>query len=142
MMFGNVVDVILREAFNKPIAGIIELSELAVVMITFLGLAYTQLQRGHVRVEVLLSRFSDRTQSRMNIIDLLLALAFFALLTYVSGQLAMKSVLIREIRYGLIPFPIWPAKIMVPVGTFLLCLQLGVHLFREVELYRSRKRKV
>jgi len=46
MMFGNVVDVILREAFNKPIAGIIELSELAVVMITFLGLAYTQLQRG------------------------------------------------------------------------------------------------
>jgi len=141
MMVGNVVDVLLREAANKPVPGIIELSELAIVMITFLGLAYTQLKRAHVSVELLILHLPDRPQTVLKMVGLLLALVFFAFLTYASVGIAHKSILIQEVRYGIIPFPIWPAKLVMPIGLSLLCLQLGVDLFREVGHYRDYERK-
>ena len=50
------VDVIARN-INQPITGNVEVAEPLLVSIAYFALAYTHMHRGHIRVEVLYTRF-------------------------------------------------------------------------------------
>ena len=62
MMLVVTADVFLRDVFNQPIKGSIEIAELFQVLVVFFGLAYCEAQRGHVRVEILISYVGRRTR--------------------------------------------------------------------------------
>jgi TRAP-type C4-dicarboxylate transport system permease small subunit len=100
----------------------------------FLGMAFVALQGGHINVTIFTQRLSPRVQSLLDAGVLLLATAVFGLLTWSSWRLAWKWFLIREVRLGAFPWPIWPFRFLFVVGMGLIALQL---LFSVVTLIRK-----
>ena len=107
------------------------------VVIVFFGLAQTQLNDDHIRMDLLLNYSSGRAKLALEIFGLTLALLLYAFITYTTIPVMIHSIAIGEYETGLIPFPMWPARIFMSLGLFLLVLQLAADLVRKVTLNRK-----
>lgn len=79
----TLVDVIGRYAFNTPVSGGFELTELMVAALVFIGLPMTTERREHVEVELLSDQFGERGQTflrRLGAVISALMLAVLAVL--------------------------------------------------------------
>ena len=54
--FLTTVDVVGRYVFNSPITGVFEITEYLVLILIFSFIGYTQSQKSHVAVDLLLAR--------------------------------------------------------------------------------------
>ncbi len=79
---------IFSRIFWEPIRGTFELMGYFGAVVTAAALGYTQKQRGHIAVNVLIQRFSPRTQQRLNSFNNLLCSLFFIIVTW---QVALKA---------------------------------------------------
>ena len=77
IMFLICAEVVFRYGFNNPILGTVEISEYMLVCIVFLGLGYTQLIKGHIRIELVLERLPEKLQHILRIVALFVGLAIF-----------------------------------------------------------------
>ena len=140
MMVVITVDVVLRNVFSQPIPGTSNLAEYLMVVVVFFGLAETQARGGHIRVDILFSRFPDRLRAIYSVLLLLVALGTFALITWQGMVMAWDAWQIRQVSHGIPRWPIYPVKFVVPVGGFLMCLQLVVDIAHEAGKLRARLR--
>ena len=83
------VHVLSRALFKKPLMGTVELEELMIVILVFLGIAYTQVQRKHISVDFLTSRFSENTQNVLSVATSFLSVVLFFALSWQSIVLSM-----------------------------------------------------
>ena len=123
---------------GHPVPCSLEASETIMFASVFLGMAYVALQGGHINVTLFTQRLSTRTQTILDTVVLLLSAAVFGLLTWSSWGLAWKWFLIREVRLGAFPWPIWPFRFLFVVGIGLIALQL---IFSAVDLIRNPMKK-
>lgn len=137
MMISIVASVTRRFVFGKDIMGVLEFNEVLIVGLVFLALARTQQAGIQVKAEFLTSHLSPRLQIMFTILGLVAGIALFGAITWYSGKAAYASVLIGEYRYGVARFPIWPAKLVVPFGSLLLCLQCLLDILRESKKLRE-----
>jgi len=134
-----VPDSIGRFFFSKPLHGTLELNMLLMSAIVFLGLAWTQSQRGHVRVEVIISRTRPTIRSALNIICWAIAFTLFLAITIGGTEEAINSVRIGENLWGVKKFPVWPGKILAAFGSGLLCVQFLIDIGSEfLNVFMSR----
>ena len=126
-----VPDSIGRFFFNRPLHGTLELNMLLMSAIVFLSLSWTQSQRGHVRVEMLLSKLNPKVRSIVNILCWFIAFLLFLAITVAGAEEAVYSTQIRENLWGVKKFPVWPGKIIAVFGAALLCIQLLVDIGNE-----------
>jgi len=82
MLFFITIGAAMRYFFNKPILGDFELIQFMLGLLVAFGLAYTSLQKGHVRVELLISRLSTRLQRIFESIVSFLCLALLAVMIW------------------------------------------------------------
>jgi TRAP-type C4-dicarboxylate transport system permease small subunit len=138
-MFLGTADVVGTQFLGWPIPGAVELTESTMVLIVFGALAFVQIRRGHIRVELVYSHMGPRVRSAMDALADLAAMVFFGLLLWQAIGEAMLSLRIREATLGLIRFPLYPARWTIVVGTGLLIVQLGLDLFHDVQRMRGRE---
>ena len=79
---------IASRAVWVPIRGTFELMGYFGAVVTASALAFTQLNRGHIAVNVLITRFSRKTQRRLNAFNNAVCALFFALVTW---QMVLKA---------------------------------------------------
>jgi TRAP-type C4-dicarboxylate transport system permease small subunit len=134
-----VPDSIGRFFFSKPLHGTLELNMLLMSAIVFLGLAWTQSQRGHVRVEVVISRTRPTIRNALNIICWAIAFVLFLAITIGGTEEAINSVRIGENLWGVKKFPVWPGKMLAAFGSGLLCVQFLIDIGTEfLNVFMSR----
>jgi len=134
-----VPDSIGRFFFSKPLHGTLELNMLLMSAIVFLGLAWTQSQRGHVRVEVIISRTRPTIRNALNITCWAIAFVLFLAITIGGTEEAINSVRIGENLWGVKKFPVWPGKILAAFGSGLLCVQFLIDIGSEfLTVFMSR----
>ncbi|MFX0199126.1 MAG: TRAP transporter small permease [Candidatus Hodarchaeota archaeon] len=132
IMMGLVVtDVFLRYFVHRPIPGIPELVEVAMVTIAFLSLAWCAVRKGNVKVELVVSRFSARVQAAFDIIAHLTGLVVFSALSLVGFLEAGHMWRIDNVSRTL-HVPSYPFFLVLAVGSAMLCLVLLVDLVRSV----------
>ena len=123
MMLMVTADVLGRFFFSTQIQGTTELTEFMMVALLYLSLSHTQALKGHINVDIFLSYFKKRTRLVFDLITYLLGLVLFALITWQGTLAAIKAWTFWETTFGVILFPLFPAKVLVPLGSFLLCLR-------------------
>jgi len=141
MMVITTVDVTRRYLFDVPIAGVLEVNELILVFVVFSGLAYCQLNKGHLAVDVLVARLDPRRQAITEVIALAVSVLFFAVIVSGVWWSAYRSTMAGEYSYGLIPFPKWPGKVIIAVGLTALWGQLCIDLYRAAGVISNRSGK-
>jgi TRAP-type C4-dicarboxylate transport system permease small subunit len=138
MMALGTVDVLSRYLFNKPILGALEVFEVLLPAIVLLGLGYTQENRAHVRMELLVSHLSFRTQTILNLFTSGCALLISVLILRQGWMLA-----IRYWRMGrtipTLEVPMYLPQLLVPLAALILSLVLIVQMLQYITELRGRK---
>lgn len=132
MMFSTTLDTTLRYIFSRPIPGVFELNEVILVVCVFMGLAWTQIHRGHIRVVLILRSFPPKWIVLVDLLVWIFCLAFVSVLAIQSGREALHSFLIREFRWGSVQMPIWWAKALVPIGCWMMVGQLLLDIWADL----------
>ncbi|MFH1124968.1 MAG: TRAP transporter large permease subunit [Pseudomonadota bacterium] len=131
MMLLTAADVLLRYIFDSPITGSYELSEFMMAVLVAFGLAYTAVHKGHINVDLLISKAGPRSQAVINTITALLGVGFFALMAW---RIILYAEKIRVDGYTSqsLAIPIYPFVYIVGIGCAILVLVLVIHLREEI----------
>lgn len=136
-MFLGVADIVGTQVLLIPVPGPRELTESTMVLIVFGALAYAQIRRAHIRVELLYLKMPPQGRAVMDVITDLAAIAFFGLILSEAISEAQYSYQIKEATTGLIRFPLWPARFTLVAGCSLMILQLCLHLIEDLIRIRT-----
>ena len=131
-MFLGVGDVVGTQVLQQPLPGARELTESTMVLIVFGALTYAQIQRSHIRVELIYTRMGPRTQAAMDVATDVAAIVFFGLLFWQAVNEVQISIEIGESTVGLTRFPLYPARIILAAGTGLLIVRLILDTFVDM----------
>ena len=120
----SAINAIVRKAFDMSSNAFLEIQWYLFAGVFLLAAGYTLLRQEHVKIDVVLGRFSKRTQIKIEIFGLVVFLLPYVLVVinlvwplvtkaYISGEMSSNA-------GGLIR---WPVFALVPVGFTLLGLQ-------------------
>jgi TRAP-type C4-dicarboxylate transport system permease small subunit len=131
MLLGT-ADVVGTQFLGAPVPGALEITESTMVLIVFGALAYAQMRRAHIRVEILYGHVGPRAKGFIDAVTHMVALVFFALLGWQGYGEALYSWELRESTLGYIRFPLYPARWLLVLGTALLLLRLALDVISDL----------
>jgi TRAP-type mannitol/chloroaromatic compound transport system permease small subunit len=102
--------------------------------IAVLGWAYVHRHHGHVRVDVLYTRFSPRGKALADVVSsfvFLIPWLFFLLPTSFESMMLSWRIKERLIESAFLP-PAAPIRTVIVVGVILFTLQAGAQFIRDV----------
>lgn len=123
MMFLTTADVILRGLFRKPIMGTVEISSLMLVAFVLSGLAFTELERGHIRMELLKGKLGPRGRRVLEAFAALIGIGVSALFLWQGLEIGIGE---RQVS-DMLRIPERPLRLLLP----LCALLLGGHFLLE-----------
>jgi TRAP-type C4-dicarboxylate transport system permease small subunit len=122
-------DVAMRYALNAPLIWAYTLiSDYLMVAIFFLAIAATQRQGQNIGVDMVVRRLPERLRAGLALLCLVLMALFMALMGSAGWDVFMDAWRNGDELAGTIPWPRWPALLLVPVGAVLLLLRILVDL--------------
>jgi TRAP-type C4-dicarboxylate transport system permease small subunit len=137
LMLATVADVARRTLLGRPIAGVVEVSEVLLVAVVFLGAAYAQARREHVATTLLTARLGRRASAAVRSCSLALMAVLLVAMVWATGGRAADSVAVGEMRFGLVPVPMWPARVAITFGLLLLLAEVLLALAEAVRAVRA-----
>ncbi len=112
------------DRIGLAIPGLSEISGFLLVGASFLGLAYTFVHGGHIRVTLLIGRLPPAPRAWVEVFCLSVALALCAYLAWNLYWLLDDSITFNETSYGLLRIPLWIPQTAMLAGVLLFCLAL------------------
>ncbi len=133
LTLGTCFEVLVRYALNDPTSWAFDMSYLMYAGVFYMGGAYALSRAGHVRADMLYRLWPPRVQAA---VEFTLYLCFFfpgILALVISGWAygAESTRILESSVNSPAGVPIWPLKMMIPVGAGLLALQGFAELLRS-----------
>ncbi|KAB7615997.1 TRAP transporter small permease [Amylibacter sp. SFDW26] len=133
LMILAVISVTGRHSINQPLPGYVDWIEQAMPLIAFMGVAYTQRDGGHIRMDILVSFLKGRSLWIVEFITAFLMLAVMLLIIWGSWAHFGRSFDFNAPMWSRdssmdIALPLWPAKLLAPVAFSVLALRLALQL--------------
>lgn len=124
---------LVRYAINSSSNAWLEIQWYLFGAIFLLASSYTLKRNEHVRIDVIVGRFSKRTQVWVDIFGFVFFLlpATFLIL-YFAVPFAMESIRNQEVSSNAGGLIVWPAKALIPLGFLLLTLQGLSELIKRI----------
>jgi TRAP-type C4-dicarboxylate transport system permease small subunit len=133
-----------RHLFGYSMLIVDEWSGYLLVIVTFLGLAYTLKTKGFLQIEFFLNRLSPRLRSIFNAVLILLALLYSLVIQYKLIVHVWSSYTTGQVSISISQTPLYIPQLFMPVGMSLLILQLikeGAHAVFDLVQENSDKQK-
>ena len=130
MMLITVVNMLMRAVY-VPFFGTVEVICFLAALVAAFTLGYTQLYKGHTRVDILVSRFPPRVQAIIDSIMFFIGMVLFGVATWQIVKLATRYWELGSVSETLhiIFFPLIYA---VALGCALLCLVLLLDFLKSL----------
>jgi TRAP-type C4-dicarboxylate transport system permease small subunit len=119
MMLLTFIDVVGRYLFSLPFTGTVEMTELLMGLMIYLGIGLTTHDRGHIRVDLLVTRLSPRGQATLELITGAIALAFVALIVWQLWLRAQVNFDKNDMTQ-IWEWPVWPVAFTMAAGSLFL----------------------
>ena len=135
----SALNAVVRKVFNYSSNGFLEVQWYLYAWSFLIAAGYTLLHREHVRIDVLNSRLSKRTQVWIDIIGFVFFLTPLCLVAiYLCAPMVIEKYQSAEMSGnpgGLIRWPVWLA---LPIGFALLLLQGWSELIKRIAFLRGQ----
>lgn len=132
LMFFATAEIIGRYAFNAPIPGHVEIVELIMAGIVFLGIAYTERVGGHIRMELFVTRvLKGRAYHIAEVITAGLSLFVYLFIFVYTLKFALFGLEVGDVT-PYINWPTWPSKLAIPIGSFFLCIRFFIEFIQHL----------
>lgn len=116
-------DITLRYLFNKPLGWVKEVSEYTLVGLGFLVAAWILKDDGHVKMDLLLSKVSPRTQTMLNIITSAFSTIIVLIVTWFTLRVIVDFYKTKLVAPTVLEPPKWILLTPIFVGSLLLGMQ-------------------
>lgn len=124
MTLVSAANAVSRKAFNFSSNAFLEIQWYLFAAVFLLAAGYTLLNNGHVRVDIINTRFATRARLWIELFGTVFFLLPLALLVLWYGwPYFVMSFTSREISLQAGGLILWPVKLLIPVGFLLLLLQ-------------------
>jgi TRAP-type mannitol/chloroaromatic compound transport system permease small subunit len=120
----SAANAVVRKAFNYSSNSLLEIQWYFFSAIFLFLAGYTLLRNDHVRIDVIASRLSKKTQTWIDIIGtvfFLFPMAF--LIMWLAWPVFIDAYVRHEVSTNAGGLIIWPARLLVPIGFALLIVQ-------------------
>lgn len=129
-----VVSVAGRNFFSQPIPGYIDWIEQFMPLIAFMGIAYTQRDGGHIRMDMLVNQLKGRVLWFVEALTTIIILLLVLLLIWGSWSHFDRSFDFSAPMWSRdstidIGLPLWPAKLLAPVALSVLSVRLLLQIW-------------
>lgn len=122
MMALTVIDVAGRYLFNAPLLGAFELTEFLVLILIFSFLGYTEANKRHICVELILDLLPKRVQYICELINHVICLGLFVLITCMAVLKAIELMSTGESSPNLF-IPNYPFAFFLALGSLVMCIE-------------------
>lgn len=129
--------VMLRYVFDSPVIWADEMSLFLFSGYIMLGGGYALLHEAHVNVPILHDHLRPRTRATVDLITSVLFFCFCGVLLWKGVDMAWSSLQEWEHSFSVWGPPIYPVKLTIPVGAFLLLLQGLAKFIRDLMVIRQ-----
>jgi TRAP-type mannitol/chloroaromatic compound transport system permease small subunit len=116
-------EVAARYFFNRPSLWAEPFATYLLCICSLLGGGFTLLRGAHVNVDIVYGRFSTRTRAVLACATSVLAFIFLGVLIWKGWVMFRASFVLNELAGSVQRWPLFPFKLMVPLGAALLLLQ-------------------
>ena len=129
----SAINAIVRKVFNTSSNAFLEIQWYLFAAVFLLGAGYTLLRQGHVKIDVILGRFSKRTQIIVECFGIVFFLMpfVFAVIHHV-WPLVVNAYMTNEMSENAGGLIRWPAYALVPLGFALLGIQGVSELIKRI----------
>lgn len=134
LMVLGTTQIVLRSVFNSPIAGYIDMVELSMAGMAFLGAAYCQRLGAHIRMEILVGHLRGRWLWAFEVLGTLVALMIISVLIWYSWGHFLRSYQLGDTTIDA-EFHVWPSKLLVPIAFSLWFVRLSIQFLGSVRLF-------
>lgn len=125
------IEVFLRYLLNSPTVWANELSQMLFGAYVVLSGGYILKVGGHVNVDIIYTRLSDKARAVLDICTSVLFFLFCGMLLVYGGSLAWESLSTLEHSQSAWNPPLYPAKLTIPLAAILLILQGIAKLIKD-----------
>lgn len=134
LMVMAVVSVGGRNIANQPLPGYVDWIEVAMPLIAFMGISFTQREGGHIRMDMVVGALKGRTLYAVEFLTTAVILLVMVLLVWGSWAHFERSFDFAAPLWSRdssidIGIPLWPAKLLAPVAFSVLCVRLLLQLW-------------
>jgi TRAP-type C4-dicarboxylate transport system permease small subunit len=112
-----------RYILGYSVPGMLETTELMLVLIIFFPLAYVERNRGHLQISILFDTFPRRAKSILQFIWRIITCILLGFIAVMSFRGMIISFSEREASWGDFPIPLWIPKLFIFVG----CLAMVIY---------------
>jgi len=135
--------ILIYATLSRVIAGIpvnwaIELSQFVLSAYYLLGGAYSMQLDSHVRMDLLYARLSPRKRALTDAFTILFVI-FYLVVLFLGGLSATNySIVYQQQNYSSWAPLLWPVKVVMTIGIFLMLLQAISTFFKDVAEARGK----
>ena len=129
LMVLAVISVSGRNFANAPLPGYVDWIEQTMPLIAFVAVSYTQRLGGHIRMDIVIGRLRGRPLWLVELLSTLVMLSLMLLLVWGTFSHFLRAFDMSAPLWSRdssmdIGIPLWPSKLIVPVGFSVLSLRL------------------
>ncbi|MBW1997053.1 MAG: TRAP transporter small permease [Deltaproteobacteria bacterium] len=130
------IEVFMRYFLNRPLQWVIELTEYALLYVTFLGSAWVLKEERHISVDVIVSTMSPRTQAYLGLVGTGIGIVVCLVLIWFGFGTAWDHFVRKVYNPTILEFPKAPIIAIIPVGSIFLIIQFvrrGYGLIKRIK---------
>jgi C4-dicarboxylate transporter DctM subunit len=131
--------VVARYVFHWSLDWSDEIAVYAVIWSVFFGISSLIKTEGHVRVDILISHFSQKRQRILNFYHTLLGLAFVAVVAWGGYLLVQKAYATGITSESHLKFKMYLPFLVMPIGGMLLVCRMAERLLMLFRILRGQK---
>ena len=131
MMFLLILSFVTRNIINYPLMWIIEMAQFTITAYYLLGGGYSMITDDHVRMDLIYSRFSERTKALLDTLTSVFLITYLVILligAYSSLQYTIQTN--QRLFTAWAPY-VWPIKTVMLFGILLMLLQSISIFFKD-----------
>jgi C4-dicarboxylate transporter DctQ subunit len=130
-------DVILRKAVGFTWAPLYEIITYTLLWMTFLGTTAIMRMNGHVKMDSLTGQLSPATAALLNSITHGVCILIAGIMLFYTVRLTFTDYQTNFVLASILNPPKWPIEIIIPVGFFMLFIQLIRNTTAYFKKYRE-----
>lgn len=134
MMLHVGIDILSKVLFNRPVVATLEIVAWYYMPATvFLPVAYIQVHKKHLLVELFTRGLSPRRLAMLEGIVAVLTFVYVAILAYLTFEHAVETTASGEVQDAtFFDLPVWPARWLLPVAFGTMAAVLLVQAVRDI----------
>lgn len=128
-------EVVARYVFNSPTIWTMEVAVYILVWFGFVSMAFVQKNERHIRIDLIIGKFSPRMRAYWDAFSMVFTLFFAFIFTYYGWGMFIHSVRMNEISPSMLGAPMWIPKLALVLGGIFLSLQLIKNIVEKLHAY-------